>query len=321
MNQNHFTDKHDLPTFWQQVTQARLPVEDHLSLAYCFIRHPQSNKAIVVSNGRVESYLKYQETLYDLYQQGYSVYALDHIGQGLSSRLTVNPHKGHIDRFSRYVDHLGLFVDKVVKPAAHSQLFLLGHSMGSAIGTLYLKHHSDVFNAAVLCAPMFGIKLPLPRRFILWLAKILNNYTPGKEPNYIPGGHNYQAMSFEKNQLTHCRKRYAQLVQLYQQVPQVQLGSPTNQWLIESLIASEQARQFAQTNTVVPLLILQAGNDHIVDNCAQQHAIGPRTQLQRIPGAHHELFLEEDAFREVALQYLFSFFERNSGCGDNGTSA
>ncbi|GGZ13723.1 alpha/beta fold hydrolase [Shewanella fodinae] len=302
-------DKTDLTLFWQQVTQSQLLVEDGLSLAYCFARHPQSNKAIVVSNGRVESYLKYQETLYDLYQQGYSVYAIDHIGQGLSSRLTRNPHKGHIDRFSRYVDHFEHFIEHVVKPAKHSQLFLLGHSMGSAIGTLYLERHQAVFSAAVFCAPMYGIKLPLPRRFILWLAKTLNNYAPGKEPNYVPGGHNYQPITFEKNQLTHSTERYERLLQLYQQYPQIQLGSPTNQWLLESLLASERARQIAASNSTTPLLILQAGNDQIVDNKAQHRAIGAMTQLKVIADASHELLIEKDSYRDATLQQFFGFID------------
>lgn len=312
MQQQQLTDTTALTQFWQRVTQSRLVIDERLSLAYCFIRHPESDKAIVLSNGRVESYLKYQETLYDFYQQGYSVYALDHIGQGLSSRLTSNPHKGHIDRFSRYVDHLQLFIDTVVKPAKHAQLFLVGHSMGSAIGTLYLQRHPEVFSAAVFCAPMYGIKLPLPRRFILWLAKHLHRYDSGQEPNYVLGGHNYRAVAFNKNQLTHCQIRYDRLLQLYQQYPQIQLGSPTNQWLLESLMASEHARQIAAANHTTPLLILQAGNDQIVDNNAQQGALGAKTQLVVIANAYHELFIEKDDYRNAALQQLFQFIEQNT---------
>ncbi|MFQ6372860.1 alpha/beta fold hydrolase [Shewanella sp. YIC-542] len=305
-------DHHKQQPFWQHVTQARLPLQNHLSLAYCFIRHPASDKAIVISNGRVESYLKYQETIHDFYCQGYSVFVLDHIGQGLSSRLTRNPHKGHIDSFSRYVEHFEFFMDKVVKPQAPTQLYLLGHSMGSAIATLYLARHPATFNAAVCCAPMYGIKLPLPRGFILWLAKKLNAFPRSAEPNYIIGGTDYQPAAFAKNPLTHSPKRYQQLLELYQDFPQIQLGSPTYQWLIEGLHASEQARQAAAANTQIPLLILQAGNDQIVDNHAQTHATSSMTQLEVIPGARHEILIEDDCYREIAMNKILAFFAQHT---------
>ncbi|MCT6568541.1 alpha/beta fold hydrolase, partial [Staphylococcus aureus] len=42
---------------------------------------------VVVVPGRIESYVKYPEVAYDLFQQGYDVIVLDHRGQGRSGRI------------------------------------------------------------------------------------------------------------------------------------------------------------------------------------------------------------------------------------------
>ena len=52
---------------------------------------PAEQGAIVISSGRTEGMIKYQELIYDLSRQGYSVYIHDHRGQGYSERI--NPKK------------------------------------------------------------------------------------------------------------------------------------------------------------------------------------------------------------------------------------
>lgn len=290
--------------FWQNVTESTVE-KNGLHLAYCSFEHPHSNKAIVISNGRVESYLKYKELIFDLYHRGYSIYALDHRGQGLSSRTTTNPHQGHIHSFDEYIDDFGYFIDSVVKPKQHQALFLVGHSMGGAIGTLYMNKHPDTFKAAVFSAPMYGIKLPISKTFIRWLANLLDNHNE-TAPNYILGGKDYHADEFLKNNLTKSQARYEDYRHLYQLRPELQLGSPTNHWLVESIDAGTRTVHAAKTTTR-PILILQADEDTIVDNFAQYHAVGGLCELVNIPNARHEIFMETDESRNFAVEKLCQF--------------
>ncbi|MCE9680450.1 alpha/beta fold hydrolase [Shewanella sp. AS1] len=295
-----------LTLFWQKVIHSSLITPDKTSLAYCYIRQSQPGPAIVISSGRVESYLKYQELIFDLYQQGYSVYAIDHRGQGLSQRLTDNPHKGYVKYFDDYVEDFEYFIEQVVKPARHEQLYLVGHSMGSAIGTLYLAKAPDTFNAALLCAPMYGIKLPLHKRVIYWLARLLDNGSE-RQANYVLGGKDYEPVSFEKNELTHSEARYRRYRHLYQQRPELQLGSPTNRWLTQALLACDRAVSAAR-HSKTPILILQASEDSIVDNDAQLSAQGDNCDLVSLAQARHEIFIETDSVRDQALTLLVNFF-------------
>ncbi|PMG30557.1 alpha/beta hydrolase [Shewanella sp. 10N.286.52.C2] len=294
--------------FWQAVTQAKLR-QDNADIAYAFVRNPTTNKAIVISSGRVECYLKYKELMFNIYQQGYSVYILDHRGQGLSSRSQKNNHQGHIDKFQTYIDDFHVFIKQIVQPQAHDALYLVGHSMGGTIGTLYMGQYPSTFNAAVFSAPMYGINLPMNKGFIRSLAKLLNTYTADKEPNYVIGGKNYNATSFADNELTHSQNRYQASIALFEQNPQIQLGSPTNNWLLEAITAADNATQVAATS-IKPILILQATEDTIVDNAAQDRAENNLCQLQRIHSSRHEIFMEVDEVRNQALTSMFAFLEQ-----------
>lgn len=298
-------DSAEQQAMWSQVIESVIKIDD-ISLAYSFIEHPQSQKAIVISNGRIESYIKYRELIFDLYRQGYSIYTLDHRGQGLSSRTTSNPQQGHIDRFDTYIDDFAHFIETVVKPKKYIDLFLVGHSMGGAIGTLYMEKHPDTFRAAAFSAPMYGIKLPISRRFIRWLAHLLDTTDSGKGPNYVLGGSDYEPVEFAKNDLTHSQLRYDNYKKLYLEHPQVQVGSPTNRWLHESIDAGERAT-LAAKHSRVPILILQADEDTVVDNFAQYHAVGGLCQLLNVPNARHEVFMEKDEARNFAIDALLKF--------------
>ncbi|MGI2098305.1 alpha/beta fold hydrolase [Shewanella glacialipiscicola] len=316
-----FSTEHDLNTseqqaFWQSVVQDTLIAADGITLAYMMVEHPQAHATIVISSGRVESYLKYQELVFDLYQQGYSVYAIDHRGQGLSDRMTSNPHMGHVQKFTDYVDDFALFIHTKVLPQNNKPLLLLGHSMGGAIGTLYLRQYPKIFTAAAFSAPMYGIKLPMPKKIVRWLASKLDTTLNGGEPNYVLGGQNYKPVSFNNNELTHCQSRYQAYRELYDAVPKLQLGSPTNRWLIEALNAAD-ACVIATAQMDTPILVLQASEDRIVDNAAQNLAVSAHCQLKVITGAAHEIFIEKDAYRNQALNNVLDFFTHYAAEGKN----
>ncbi|QIR13104.1 alpha/beta fold hydrolase [Shewanella aestuarii] len=302
--------------FWENVSHCSFTADDGTNIAYCQILQPDNQQAIVISNGRIESYIKYQELIFDLFHQGYSVFAIDHRGQGLSDRLTTNPHQGHVGQFQDYVDDFKLFIDNKVLPTKHTSYSLLAHSMGGAIAAHYLHQNQNVFDCAVLCAPMFGICLPFNTKVILWLATKLDKTQAidGSNlvnTNYVLGGTNYQSEPFISNHLTHSKQRYEHFRELYRKQPQLQLGSPTNRWLIESITAAEQSISFAKESQM-PILILQASGDEIVRNQAQDKALSAHCHKVVIEGASHEILFELDKLRNKALSHTMNFIKQHS---------
>ncbi len=304
-----------LANFWQLHAQSgTFKGTDNISIAYVSVVHPEPKGHIVICNGRIESYLKYQEVIADLYQQGFSCYALDHRGQGLSQRLCKNHQKGFVKDFSHYVDDLHQFIEKVVLPVSQTQPHLLCHSMGSAIGALYLIKYPSVFKSTIFCAPMFGIASALNPTFAHWLINQvcqLNSYF-NREPWYFFGQSNYLPVPFRLNQLTHCKLRYQWFKNLYNEHTSLQLGGVTAGWLKAAIDAMETIKHRAQ-DIHQPVLVLQAEKDVIVDNSEQDMVCQQLPQCQKIvvTGAKHEVLMETDDKRSLVMSTMLDFFNAN----------
>ena len=305
-----------LPDFWRQhAIEGEFKGKDGVAIRYAALRQEKVDRAILIVNGRVESYLKYQELAWDLWRQGYSLYLIDHRGQGMSGRMLNDHDKGYVDQFDDYVVDLKQFHDQIIMADQPAKLFLLAHSMGGAISARYLERWPDDIRAAVLSSPMLGINLGgLPK----WLAKGLATTigTVGGwfgEPPYGPGQGPYQDHGFADNELTHSQSRYQAFRQIYEQHPQIKLGGATAHWIYQGITGADAA--IADAGAIkTPLLLLQAGNDSVVDNAAQD-AFCTKADCEggkplRIEGAWHELFIESDDKRQPALTAMLDFFAR-----------
>ncbi|MFM5699785.1 alpha/beta fold hydrolase [Aeromonas veronii] len=305
-----------LPDFWRQhAVEGEFKGKDGVTIRYAALRQEKVDRAILIVNGRVESYLKYQELAWDLWRQGYSLYLIDHRGQGMSGRMLNDLQKGYVDQFDDYVVDLKQFHDQIIMADQPAKLFLLAHSMGGAISARYLERWPDDIKAAVLSSPMLGINLGgLPK----WLAKGLASTigTVGGwlgEPPYGPGQGAYQDHGFAYNELTHSQPRYQAFRQIYEQHPQIKLGGATAHWIYQGITGADAA--IADAGAIkTPLLVLQAGNDSVVDNAAQDRfctiARCEGGKPLRIEGAWHELFIESDDKRQPALTAMVDFFAR-----------
>lgn len=143
--------------FWRQRQEGEFNGVDDVPIRYVRFSAPQHQRVVVISPGRIESYVKYPEVAYDLFQRGYDVMIIDHRGQGRSGRLLADSHRGHVVNFADYVEDFTRFYQQAVLPLGYRQHFALAHSMGGAILAQFLARQPQAFAAAALCAPMFGI--------------------------------------------------------------------------------------------------------------------------------------------------------------------
>ena len=127
--------------------------------------HPVGTVFIV--HGFTENAFKYSELIFSLLHLHYSVVAYDQRGHGRSWRPDgiKDPSVTHVDSFSEYVEDLQIICDHYndVMPAP---FLLFAHSMGGAVGVLFLEEHPGFFSGAVLSSPMIapdlgGIPVPL----------------------------------------------------------------------------------------------------------------------------------------------------------------
>ncbi|PJC84987.1 lysophospholipase [Vibrio sp. HA2012] len=298
---------------WQQREEGFLPATGGKKLYWIRLTAPSNTKAIVVVNGRMESVWKYQELFYELFSHGFDIYSFDHRGQGMSDRLLTHyPERGFVEDFNHYVEDMKLLVQHF-SMNAYQQKFLLAHSMGGTIATRYIQTTPDhPFNRIALCAPMFGINIPAHlkpfSRPYSWLLKSIHPVE-----TYAPGQTDYQSKGFANNLLTHSQSRYRWFRDLYTMLPELQLGGSTIHWVWQSLNAIRSC--IRQTRNIhIPIQILQAGEDEIVDNQAQYRfyrrlkRTNSHSVFTRLEGSRHEILCEQDLIRNQALRIITAFF-------------
>lgn len=305
-----------LKTLFNSAQQGTFLGANRVHIVYRLLVQPPAleKAAIVISSGRTESSELYKELIYDLYQQGYSVYIHDHRGQGFSDRLYLDDvQRSHVDNFDFYVDDLHQFIETYVRPSTHSRVFLLAHSMGGGIATRYVERYHDGIAALALVTPMEG---PLVELKGIDLSKpfcaasrthLLSSLLSSTE--FGLGQTDWHAVSFRDNDLTHSQLRYLMRDQVTHK-----LGGVTHGWFRQTCRASDEMLSSAE-KIKIPVLVLQAGGDTAVSNRAQKafcervNASGGRCDGFALPDSYHAIFIEDDDFRGPALATILDFFK------------
>ena len=154
------------------------------------------------------------------------------------------------------------------------------------------------FSAGVLTSPMLG--LPIEKQLLgvvptaarlgvsLGLASV---YAPLRtaDPRWE---------QFKDNQLTHDETRFRRYSRMLAACPDLALGKPTWGWLNSALSGTAAARRVEKIT--IPLVILSAAEDTVVDNEAQR-AVAERlgASLVEVLGAWHEILIEKDSCRAI----------------------
>ncbi len=280
----------------------------NISIYYKVFKRPEvTSPAILISAGRTEASIKYKELIFDLYNNGYSVYIHDHRGQGLSGRMTDDPDMGYIDTFQYYIDDMKYFYNNMLKAANHNSIYLLAHSMGGAIGITYLEQNPDDFNAAAFSSPMLGLSAPSCTG-----AKLLS----GDNPEYALGQGNYDEgkPDFKENTLTGSEIRYNRMNAAFAKEPKAKLGGATYDWVVKSCQQFDYMYNNIQ-NIQTPFIIFSAENEQIVDVDSHQDFVenaiklGKPCEVFTIVNAQHELLMEKDKQRIATINQILKYFK------------
>jgi lysophospholipase len=288
-----------------------LKTSDGVALRYARWAPPPGRKGTVcLFQGRAEFIEKYFETIRDLRGRGFAVATLDWRGQGGSERATRNPRKGFVGSFDEYNLDLQTFIHDVVLPDCPPPHFALAHSMGASI-LLHAAHQGNrTFDRMVLLAPMIalpGLRRALTTQILIKAMRLL-----GLGASYVPGGDAtvLQQRPFIGNLLTSDPVRYARNVAVLEAEPALAIAWPTVAWADS---AFKVMREFAIPSYPAkirqPLLIVAAGQDLVVSTPAiDEFAIRLRAGSHLIvPGARHELLMEQDRYRGQVLAAFDAF--------------
>jgi lysophospholipase len=261
--------------------------------------------------GRGDVFEKYLESFAHWRACGWSITSFDWRGQGGSGRLTEDLHCGHIDSFDTYVADLADFA-AAWREESYGPHVLVGHSMGGHLVLRALVEGRVEADAAVLVAPMLGLKSPVGPRLGERLARLLAR---GGFARRRAWGRNERPFTRAARQtlLTSDRERYEDELWWIEANPTNVAGPPSWGWLAEAFRSTrEVAANPALATLDVPLLLLVAEKDALVDPVAAIRVAErlPRAVLVRFgPEARHELLRETDAIRDRAIQEIDRFLQ------------
>ena len=272
---------------------------------------------VCLVQGRTEYIEKYFETIEDFRQRGFAVATFDWRGQGGSDRLIGNRALGYVDRFEDFWTDLRCFHADILLPDCPGPFYLVGHSMGGLASLYAATRDRMMFDRIFLSAPMVGLhgmEESLPRWALF--AETLSFAGLGRVPMARKGDRRPDEAMFPDNPLTSDMLRYVRMVETIRADDGLYLGPPTFRWLAAAMRAMVEAgRDSFPAQIKIPLLMLAAGHDRIVSTPAIEQ-LGLRLRIGRhvvIPGARHELFMENDAIRGQVLAAFDAFITEQSG--------
>lgn len=256
-----------------------------------------SRGTVALAIGRSEFIEQWYEVVAALLARRFDVVVWDWRGQGQSDRETRHARRGHVSSFAAYRRDLVAVESQVLRAFAPRPWFGLGHSMGAALLIDQAHDGTSPFERLVLSAPMIG--LPLRRRAAIRTAMRLMDLL-GLGARLVPGGRELSPLTraFADNILTRDRRQYERLATTVAQLPRLAVGAPTVRWLNGAFDLMERFENpFYAVETVLPILIVAAGADRIVDTAAtERFAIRLKAgSCLVVPGARHQLIMESDA--------------------------
>ncbi len=269
--------------------------------------------AVVICHGFTESAEKFREMTYYFLEAGYSVFALDHRGHGRSYREMEDPSVTHIGRFQDYVEDLDLFVRKIVRPnAVNLPLYLYAHSMGGAIGGMYLSQNPVTFRRAVLNAPMIapktaGLPLWMTEAMAFFLCLLGNS----KKRVFTYGDFNENELFDLSADTSLPRFEYYRQKRVHYR--HLRNTSPTYGWLLQATGVTRTLLKRTNCATVqAPVLLFRAGKDDFVLSKPQEKYVAriPHGELIHVEESKHEIYMSENHILQPYLDQILTFFSK-----------
>lgn len=275
-----------------------------------------SRGTICLVQGRTEFIEKYFETIADFQKRGFAVATFDWRGQGGSQRLIGNPRLGYVRRFDDYWEDLRAFHGSILLPDCPAPYYLVGHSMGGLTSLYAGIRDRMMFERIFLSAPMVALDgQPLSMAGMAGLTGVLSTLGLARLPVGRPADRPLSQLPFGGNLLTSDLVRFNRAVDVVKARPDLEIGAPTFRWAAAAFNAMAGAADDEFPGAIrIPVLMLAAARDQIVSTSAIE-TLGLRMRTGRhviIPGARHEMFMENDTIRGQVFAAFDAFITEPS---------
>lgn len=249
----------------------------------------ENAKAVIVMvHGAAEHHGRYRWLIEMWRSVDFHVIMGDLPGQGLSTRK-----RGHIESFDEYIEE----VENWVKEAEnyHLPIFLLGHSMGGLVVIRTMQEKNLSVKAIILSSPCLAIT-ESPPVALEWITKGLNYLFP--------------AILFDSKLSVQMATRNKEVQELDAN-DTLYVTKVSVRWYRELVKAMRLASRNISKIPDIPILLMQAGDDKIVDKTVVREwfdklNVSDKT-YKEWQGLYHEIFNEYE--REEVFQYAAGYFD------------
>jgi acylglycerol lipase len=255
---------------------------------FCQVWRPQQEPraVLIIVHGYAEHSGRYRHVAEHFANLGYVVYALDHRGHGQSDR--VNNVLADVIHFEDYVSDFKTFFDIVKNRQGTRRIFLVGHSMGGAIATLFAASHGMSIDGLVTSGVgVLFVSKALP--LILVLVKALLRFVAPR----------LQVFSMPVEWVS----RDPEVVKDYRRDPLNYHGGVRARMLFQMLRAADLIAIEA-FHVKIPLLVLHGGGDRLISPSSSQmlydRASSIDKKLKIYPGLYHEILNEPERHEVLA---------------------
>nr|WP_093054848.1 alpha/beta hydrolase [Salipaludibacillus aurantiacus] len=249
----------------------------------------------VIIHGAGEYHVRYKWVAEKLNSFNFHVIFGDLPGQG-----TTEGPRGHITKFENYITEISAWVKEA--ESYNLPVILLGHSMGGLITTRALMEMKEqtLPDMVILSSPCFGLFTtpPLAKKAVSYL---LNKVTPGlKFPSGLePGSGTRDPYMRKRDESDNLLVKHVSI-----------------RWYRELEKAMTIARERTEEFPDVPLLLMQGGDDRIVDKYHAKEWFDKVNLSDKYykewEGLYHEVLNEPEKNRVLAhmLGFVFMHLEK-----------
>ncbi|MCX2808436.1 alpha/beta hydrolase [Bacillus sp. ChL18] len=245
---------------------------------------------IVIIHGASEYHGRYKWLVEMWRSSGYNVVMGDLPGQGTSTRA-----RGHIRSFQEYIDEVDIWIDKA--RTLEAPVFLLGHSMGGLIAIEWFKQQRNPrITALILSSPCLGLQIKV-NKVLDFASKGLNVLAP--------------SLRVDSGLSPDMATRNADMIEADQN-DSLYVTKVSVRWYRELLKTIDAAMVPTDSFLKVPLLLMQGGDDKIVDKMKVRKwfsgVASHNKSYREWEGLYHEIFNEPE--RETVFKAAKAFTDQ-----------
>ena len=236
---------------------------------------------------------------------------MEHRGHGRSGCLSKSCNtQVDVEFFDYYVKDLKTFLNEIVlkDKRFNNNLYLFAHSMGGAIGTIFLENNHGYFKKVILNSPMFRINT---REYSHIKCKLIAKFLilMGKGESFIFGQKPFEEEENLEASGTSDKLRHGLYHKFLLENPILRRGGGSIHWYKEAARATDylmKKRNIERIDT--PILLFKSEFDSYVDTKFHDDfkKVAKDCELIEVKGSKHEGFFEKD---EILYDYLDKIFK------------